>query len=118
MLGTVEWAPQMQTVGSLATKLLRASQGQMETLARMRRGGEQTIRHVHVDNRGGQAVIADTIQTGGQNAKTDEQSHATGRAGLSTAMLGADPFGIGVPIASGERAEALPHARGEQSGSA
>lgn len=118
MLGTVEWAPQMQTVGNLATKLLRASQGQMETLARMRRGGEQTIRHVHVDNRGGQAVIADTIQTGGQNAKTDEQSHATATASASvgTALLSADPFGGGVPIASGEGAETLPHARGHEPG--
>lgn len=117
MLGTAEWVPQAQTYGNLATKLLRASQGQMDTLARMRRGGEQTIRHVHVDNRGGQAVIADTIQTGGQNAKTDEQSYATGCDGLSTALLGADPFGGGVPIASGEGAEALSHARRDQFGS-
>jgi hypothetical protein len=116
MLGSVDWVPQMQTFGNLATKLLRASQGQMDTLARMRRGGEQTIRHVHVDNRGGQAVIADTIQTGGQNAKTDEQSHATGSAGLSTALLGADPFGGGVPIASGEGAEALSDATVSESG--
>ncbi len=118
MLGTVEWVPQAQTFGNLAVKLLRASQGQMDTLARMRRGGEQTIRHVHVDNRGGQAVIADTIQTGGQNAKTDEQSHATGRAGLGTALLGTDPFGGGVPITTGKGAETLPDARGHKYGTA
>ncbi|MFZ5667462.1 MAG: hypothetical protein ACOY7L_19785 [Pseudomonadota bacterium] len=116
MLGTAEWVPQAQTYGNLATKLLRASQGQMEALARMRRGGEQTIRHVHVDNRGGQAVIADTIQTGGANGKADEQSHATGRDGLSTAMLGADPFGGGVPIASGEGPETVQDARRDESG--
>ena len=39
---------------------------QMETLARMRRGGEQVVRHVHVDNRGGQAVIAENVHTGGR----------------------------------------------------
>ena len=55
-LGSAEWVPHMQTFGNLATKLLRTSQGQMEALARMRRGGEQVVRHVHVDNRGGQAV--------------------------------------------------------------
>ncbi|WP_156139666.1 hypothetical protein [Sphingomonas sp. 35-24ZXX] len=116
MLGAAEWTPQLQTLGNLASKLLRASQGQMEALARMRRGGEQTIRHVHVDNRGGQAVIADTIQTGGANGKADEQSHATGRAGLSSAMLGVDPFGAGMPIASSEGAETVQDARGHQSG--
>jgi len=77
----------------------------------MRRGGEQTIRHVHVDNRGGQAVI------GGQNAKTAEQCQATGRAGLTTAMLGADPFGSGVPIASGEEQPTKQDARRDESGS-
>lgn len=118
MLGTAEWVPQAQTYGNLASKLLRASQSQMDTLARMRRGGEQTIRHVHVDNRGGQAVIADTIQTGGQNAKADEQSHATGGAGLSTALLGTDPFGGGVPIPSGEGAETVQDARRNKSGCA
>jgi len=55
-LGSAEWVPTAQMFGNLATKLLRTSQGQMETLARMRRGGEQVVRHVHVDNRGGQAV--------------------------------------------------------------
>jgi hypothetical protein len=69
-LGTAEWVPQMQTFGTLAVKLLRTSQGQMEALSRMRRGGEQVVRHVHVDNRGGQAVIADNVHSGGQeNAK-------------------------------------------------
>lgn len=53
MLGSAEWVPQAQTFGNLAAKLLRTSQGQMDTLARMRRGGEQVVRHVHVDNRGG-----------------------------------------------------------------
>lgn len=116
MLGSADWVPQMQTFGNLATKLLRTSQGQMDTLARMRRGGEQTIRHVHVDNRGGQAVIADTIHTGGQNAKIDDQSHATAGACVGTALLGADQIGGGVPIASGKGEEALPLAWGNKSG--
>lgn len=64
-LGSADWVPTIQTFGNLATKLLRTSQGQMETFARMRRGGEQVVRHVHVDNRGGQAVITENVQTGG-----------------------------------------------------
>ena len=118
-LGSAEWVPHAQTFGNLATKLLRASQGQMETLGRMRRGGEQVVRHVHVDNRGGQAVIAKNVQTGGQqNGKRDDQSHgtATGTAGIGPALLGADPFGNGVPIASREGQAAVPDARRDESG--
>lgn len=118
-LGTAEWVPHMQTFGNLSTKLLRVSQAQMETLARMRRGGEQVVRHIHVDNRGGQAVIAENVNTGGtQNGKIYNQSDATGVAGGGPAMLGADPFGNGVPIPGRERAETVPHARGHESGSA
>lgn len=118
-LGSAEWVPHMQTFGNLATKLLRTSQGQMETLARMRRGGEQVVRHVHVDNRGGQAVIAENVHTGGKgNGKIDDQSHATGAAGIGPALLGADPFGNGVPIPSREGAEAVPYARRQESGCA
>lgn len=118
-LGSAEWVPTAQTFGNLATKLLRTSQGQMETLARMRRGGEQVVRHVHVDNRGGQAVIAENVHTGGKgNGKIDDQSHATGAAGVGPALLGADPFGNGVPIPSREGPEAVPYARGHESGCA
>lgn len=118
-LGSAEWVPTAQMFGNLATKLLRTSQGQMETLARMRRGGEQVVKHIHVDNRGGQAVIAENVHTGGKgNGKIDDQSHATGAAGIGPALLGADPFGNGVPIPSRERAEAMPYARGHESGCA
>lgn len=118
-LGQAEWVPHFQTFGNLAAKLLRTSQGQMETLARMRRGGEQVVRHIHVDNRGGQAVIAENVHAGGNgNGKIDEQSHATGSAGNGPALLGTDPFGNGVPISSREGAEAVPYARRHESGSA
>lgn len=111
-IGRAEWVPQMQTFGNLAAKLMRISQGQMETLARMRRGGEQVVRHVHVDNRGGQAVIAETVHAGGQgNARSDEQSRAAGSAGLSPAMLGADPLGFGMPVSSREGEATMQNAR-------
>lgn len=112
MLGSAEWVPQAQTFGNLAAKLLRTSQGQMDTLARMRRGGEQVVRHIHVDNRGGQAVIAENVNTrGSKNAKIDKQSDATGAAGVIPALLGTDPFGCGVPIPSREREASMQDAR-------
>ncbi len=112
-LGSAEWVPTVQTFGNLATKLLRTSQGQMDTLARMRRGGEQVVRHIHVDNRGGQAVIAENVNSGGaKNGKIDNQSDATGTAGGRAAMLGADTFGNGVPIPSREGEATLQNARG------
>lgn len=83
-IGSSDWVPNAQLFGNLATKLMRTFQGQMETLARMRRGGEQVVRHVHVDNRGGRAVIAENVHTGGQgNGKIDDQSHATEAADRS-----------------------------------
>lgn len=110
-LGSADWVPTAQMFGNLATKLLRTSQGQMETLARMRRGGEQVVRHIHVDNRGGQAVIADTVNNGGrENGKIDGQPDDQGS--LGPALLGQDASGYGVPITSFERAEAVPVARG------
>lgn len=117
--GSAEWVPTAQMYGNLATKLLRTSQGQMETLARMRRGGEQVVRHIHVDNRGGQAVIAETVHTGGQgNGKITDQSRAAGATSIGPALLGADPFGNGVSITGCEGAEAVPDARGHESGRA
>ena len=70
-------------------------------------------------NEGGQAVVADHFHNhagGGENAETTEQSHATGSASKSQAMLGHDPQEKGVPITSGERKEALPNARRDKSG--
>src|SRR3546814_17779489 len=80
--------------------------------SRMRRGGEQVVRHVHVDNRGGQAVIAENVHNGGKgNGKTDDQSHATGEAGIGPALLGADSFGNGVPVPNREGTATRQHAR-------
>ncbi len=58
--GDVEHTVQL---GGLANKFMRTFATQMEALAKLRRGGEQVVRHVHV-NEGGQAVIAGTINQG------------------------------------------------------
>lgn len=104
----------------LALKAQANSRATMEAFARLHQPREQTVRHVNVGE-GGQAVVADHIHhhAGGQeNGKTDKQSHATGAAGDSTAMLGHDPQGNGVPIPGGKREAAMQDARRDQSGSA
>lgn len=114
-----EYMGAVETYMRLALKAQAQSRATIEALDRLANGREQTVKHVHVDNRGGQAVIAENVQTGGkQNEKSDNQSHATGAAGQSPAMLGHDPQGNGVPIACGERKEALPNARRDKPGRA
>ena len=115
--GTVD---QAERYGNLATKFLRTYTTQMETLTKLRRGGEQTVRveHVHV-YQGGQAIVGQVTQVGGQNRGALEngyQAHAlTGTAtyALPTGapMLCQDTGGTGVPVARGEREEAVPDAR-------
>ncbi|WP_373084902.1 hypothetical protein [Sneathiella sp.] len=85
----------------------------VEALTKLHQPREQTVRHVHV-NEGGQAVVAEHFHThseGSKNAKSNKQSHATRTAGESSAMLGADPHGEGVPISSSEGAKAVQDAR-------
>ena len=54
----------------LAMKAQAQCRTTIEALDRLARGGEQVIKHVHVDNRGGQAVIADSVQSGGKMEKS------------------------------------------------
>jgi hypothetical protein len=58
--------PTLQECGSLAVKLLRTYTAQVETLARLRRGGEQLVivQHVNV-NDGGQAIVGAVSHPGG-----------------------------------------------------
>lgn len=62
--GYASGLPQCEAHGNMANKFLRTFTTQMEALGKLRRGGEQVVRHVHV-NDGGQAVIAGTVNTGG-----------------------------------------------------
>jgi hypothetical protein len=58
--------PTLQECGSLAVKLLRTYTAQVETLVRLRRGGEQRVivQHVNV-NDGGQAIVGAVNHPGG-----------------------------------------------------
>jgi len=108
-----EYLGATETYGRIAMKAQAQSRATLEALAKLHQPREQTVRHVHV-NEGGQAVIADQFHhhAGGQeNGPICDQSHATGTTGASPALLGADPFGNGVPIPSREGQEAMQDAR-------
>lgn len=61
----------------LAMKAQAQSRATVEALDRLVNGREQIVRHVHVDNRGGQAILAETLSAGGpKNEKAHEQPHA------------------------------------------
>lgn len=61
-----QFLPQLEAQGRLAAKLMRALAGHVELLAKLQRGGEQTVRveHVHVQA-GGQAVVGHVAFGGG-----------------------------------------------------
>lgn len=78
----------------LALKAQSQSRATVETLDRVSRGGVQTVKHIHVDNRGGQAVIAETVNTGGQeNGSPTAQPYAieSGAAPLGEPLWSANP---------------------------
>lgn len=107
----------VERYGKLALKAQANCRATLEALAKLHQPREQTVKHVHV-NEGGRAIVADHIHqhTGGrENGKNCEQSHATGTADESPALLGADPEGNGVPIPGGEGPQAVSDARRDQS---
>jgi hypothetical protein len=92
----------MQAHGALATKLLRTFTAQTEALAKLKRGGEQTVRveHVHV-YQGGQAIVGAVsnrkVEGGGVNEKENQPYGAldprTLTAAPGAALLGPNPVG-------------------------
>lgn len=88
-----EYREQLETSGGLAVKLLRTFTLQAETLAKLRRGGGQTVRveHVHV-HAGGQAIVGSVTPGGGAGLINEEQPHAK-RIASPSALPHADaPF--------------------------
>lgn len=111
-----EFLPATETYMRLALKAQAQSRATIEALERLLNGREQTVRHVHVDNRGGQAVIAENVHNRGEgNGKTGDQSHATGAVGECAALPGAHPQGNGMPVPGGQREEPLQDARRDES---
>ncbi len=120
----VEEIPQFDSAGNMAVKLLRTFVMQAEALAKLRRGGEQTVRveHVHVYP-GGQAIVGNiTAQPGGGGGeKNGGQAHAANdpRAlgfAPGSPMRSADPERDALPVARGERKRCRMHGGAKGSG--
>lgn len=92
--------------GNLSVKLMRTFTMQAEALAKIQRGGVQTVKHIHVDNRGGQAVIAGQFHQGGQNGKLQNQPHEP-----SAALPCENSAGVIMPMSSYAGQEAMPDSR-------
>jgi hypothetical protein len=108
--------PQMEAYGNLATKLSRTFTSQMEALAKLRRGGEQVVKYIHV-HEGGQAVVAGTINQGAGGSgigKGDVQPHEQGTSG--TALPCPDPIRDGMPFASDAERAVSPTRRPKSGG--
>lgn len=113
-----DWIPHMEMGANLATKFMRTFTAQAEALAKLRRGGEQVVKYVHV-HEGGQAVVADTInQTGGRpNLGTVEQPYGARATEKRAALSCPDPERDGVPIpVHGQRP--MSYSRRQEPGSA
>lgn len=98
----------------LALKAQAHSRATIEALAKLHQPREQTVKHVHIDNRGGQAMVAETIHTGGSKPNYAEQSYGqhSNRAG-SPALPGEDTSWHGVPVPGNEGAKAVQDSRGQ-----
>ena len=113
-----EFVPQFESAGNMAVKLLRTYTAQVEALAKLRRGGEQTVRveHVHVYP-GGQAVVGNVNhrtgggvdQNAGQPQATDDPRALAFAPG--SPVWSADPQRDAVPLAGGEAQGPMPDAR-------
>jgi hypothetical protein len=108
----------LDILGNLTTKFMRTYAIQVETLAKKRRKGEQTVtvKHVHV-HPGAQAVIGNVSHGGGRGVlKNDHRAHEciqqspAGAIADSTAMWCTDEEREALPIASDSKGP-LPNAR-------
>ncbi len=88
-----------------------------ESLAKILRGGKQTIQIIHV-HEGGQAVVADTVNNGANaNGIGREEAERAGDVAVA-ALLSQEPPGVTLPGASDARPGAVPAPRREGDGSA
>ena len=102
--------------GSMAVKLLRTFTMQTEALAKLKRGGEQTVRveHVHVHS-GAQAIVGTVTRGGGSDERGRQADGWIEPKALalsaSPEVLGEDTSRDAVPTSRIEGQKALPDAR-------
>ena len=88
-----DYLDRINIYGGLAVKLTRTFALQAEALAKLRRGGGQTVRveHVHV-HAGGQAIVGNVTPGGGASTEIEDQPHAKQIAALTYADAPFDPL--------------------------
>lgn len=106
-MANAEYVETAQTFGNLSTKLLNVYTRQAETLAKLQRGAEQTVRHVYVDARTQTAINCPPTHT--ESRSSPHEQHE-GRA-FGPAMLGYHPEWNGLPTPSDEGKEAVQSTR-------
>ena len=112
--------PALEIYGNMALKLMRTYTAQVEALAKLRRGGNQTVRveHVHVHS-GGQAIVGNVTHPGGGGGanKRADRPHAPEGTTRSIAaqpvapLWSENPEREPMPSACGQRASEVPDAR-------
>lgn len=107
MANGAEYVEHASALGNLSVKLVNAFSRQAEVLAKLQRGGEQTVRHVYVDARTQTAFNCPPHQ-----AKDEIQSHEqNGGGAFGPAMLGYDPPWDGLPMPSDQGSKPLSASR-------
>lgn len=98
---TSDMVDQHKMYGDLANKFMRTFSAQAEALSKLRRGGEQIVKYIHV-HEGGQAVVAGTInqQRGVAGVGNAEQLYGTNTASECASLPCPDPTRNGVPVPS------------------
>lgn len=116
MIGS-DMTDQHKMFGDLANKFMRTFTAQIEALTKLRRGGEQVVKHVYVQE-GGQAVIAGTLHAAGRgNFEHANQACGAEAAAGSAALPSPDASGDGVPV-PGNAKRKVSHPRRTEHGSA
>lgn len=101
--------PHIQTFANLSAKFQSTFTRQIDALNRLRSGGEQVVRHVHV-HEGGQAIVAENFYAGGGRGQPFNVQ-AYGQSPFVPSLPSQDPARYGMPMPSDERSEAVPNPR-------
>ena len=114
-LNHVETIPQQDSASTMLNKLARTFAAQVEALKKYRSAGEQTIKVQHVTvNEGGQAIVGNVSQGGGDTAKNGGQPHEPcAAAECGPALLSHEQtVPAPMPSAGSPRLEGVPVSRG------
>ena len=99
LLNAGQYMAAAESYANLAAKAQANCRSTIEAIAKIKRGGKQTVKVVHV-HEGGQAVVAETINQGGAGGKSIKQPHAKDADAPLAAVSGPDQARHRVPVPS------------------